>query len=629
MIKKNDEDIRPHMVRLIGNNVVKLGLFLLLSNMTAVAMETLVKTKNTKKERFLKVQLEDGVMEIPLSQAFLSKVFRDLAIDVVKTKTKTKTITVPLPGVTERDFGRVARRLLLVQKHAQENTLETKQVLRTSLEELLPDELISCIKIANYLHIQVLLDGALEVACQKCLLSLLWDKLKALPVNMRNKLLIHQAIMLFGPYQSRELTLSQKMCDKIGLESMQENDTVVSGFYNYRLWVWNMRDQELSVFGCTPSVYASCGMNKNVFILGHSDGSLCVRNMAGEKVAEWRAHDSSIRSLCATTDGKIVTGSIDGTARIWRMTGQELGVCQGQGFQIKSLCMIGDSHIVTICSDRTLRIWDMAGKEIAVCRGHEKGIHSVYATEDGIIVSGSLDKTVRIWDIAGKEIAVCCGHEEIVRSVWVTKDGIVISGSSDKTVRIWDMTGQEIAVCRGHEGAVSSVCTTDDGKIVSGSWDKTVRIWEITGQQVGVCRGHEDWVESVKTTPDGKIISGSSDRRLCVWNSSLMLSTGQAQRVWQYLQEVSRGEAIELGWEILQSLQEAEVSRGDAIELGWETLQSLQEAEDISCCRKVANWAFNVYEKSAMARWTSDELTETYLVCLNDDGTTSIIVFDP
>ncbi len=510
----------------------------------------------------LRLELKDGFVEVSRHVVELSKTIEG-ALELIDDDQP-----ISLPQVTQRDWHLIHTFITLAASFTREKTEGFHQALLTSsLKNLSADELLSCLRTADFLAVQEVFDACLELAYAGHLNSLSYEQLSKVPASYVDEIIVRRARAACGPYEATQIARYNNTF-VISAMCITHDGNIVLGSANGKITILDKEGNQLiNLTGHKNWVYTVCITKNGKIISGSADRTVRVWDMKGNQLAVCEDHEDAVNAVCVSTNGKIISGSDDRTVRVWDMKGNQLAVCEGHEDVINAVCVTTNGKIISGSDDRTVRVWDMEGNQLAVCEGHQDSVWDVCITPDGKIVSGGYDEIVRVWDVEGNQLAVCEGHRAAIYALCITHNGgkVLSGGGYDETVRAWDIEGNQLAVCKGHDGWVKALCVTLDGKIVSGGQDCTIRVWDIEGNQLAVCKGHKDYIKLVCLMSDGKIISGSADGTVRIWDATLSLTDVQAETLWVNLQKNSKIEETKLNdWkQIKQLLQEKEEHQFD------------------------------------------------------------------
>ncbi len=464
-----------------------------------------------KHSAMLKLELKDGaIIEVPRHLAELSKTICGTLELIDDDK------PLSLPQLTEADWYLVHEPLALAYIGTTEKTGDARTALLASLRKLSASELLSCMKITDYLAVSVLFEACLELAYAGHMNALSYEQLSQLQPNYVEEIVFRRACAVCGPYMATQLAVCKGHVGYVFAVFVTPDGKIVSGSQDKTVRIWDSK---------------------------------------GTPIAVGRGHEGDILAVSIAPNGTFISGSNDTTVRLWDKDGHQLAVCTGHKGAVNAVCVIHDGKIISGSKDTTVKIWDTDGNLIATGEGHQSKVTVVCVTPDGKIVSGSADGTVRIWDAEGKPLAVCEGHKRHVSALCSNADGTIISGSLDGTVRVWDTKGNQYAIYDGQGNWTDKkiVCITDN-KVITNSQDGKVRVWDKQGNLLAECE-HETWIADVCITPNGTLISGSCDGLVSIWETSLYLTDEQAKKVWLYLQEnPALTLTRQVGWEEVKHL---------------------------------------------------------------------------
>ncbi len=307
----------------------------------ALAMNVMMK-ETPQDEHKVKIFLEDDQnpkntheVEVPVRLAKLIGLIMD---DLLGNDPHVKNVGFPLLNVTLQTWRLIEDQLERAYRIIHDVGIADQlgKEIFNAYDTLDSKRLGKVIRVADYLHMPLLLEIAYDVIKKGALEKLSFEEIVLLPGDMGNRMILHKLLMLVGPIPVREQARAEHQ-DRATSLCITKDGKVVSGSYDNTVRVWDMEGNELAV--CT-------------------------------------GHESWVGSVCVTEDGKIVSGSYDQTVRVWDMQGIELAVCRGHERQVVSVSLT-DGKIVSGSLDRTIRVWDMEGRELAVCRGHDDGCGSI------------------------------------------------------------------------------------------------------------------------------------------------------------------------------------------------------------------------------------------------------------
>jgi WD40 repeat protein len=290
------------------------------------------------------------------------------------------------------------------------------------------------------------------------------------------------------------------------------------------------------------------------------DGTVCLWNISGQKLAHWKSHQDWIRAVSFSPDGQcLVTAGEDRLARLWDLSGQLLAEFQEHQGGVYSVSFHPNSKLVaTAGEDGTVRLWNVSGQLLTKFQGHQDKITCVSFSPDGqLLATASDDCTARLWDLSGQLLAKFQGHEYWVNSLSFSPDGqYLATAGEDSTLRLWDMSANQLAQSKSYQVSVGqwsdksflSVSFSPDGQhLATAGADGTACLWDLSGRLVTQLNCHrgksksEDrrkWsVKCVKFSPDGKYLAtAGKDGTTRIWNLSEKQPVnlkGHQDTVWQ------------------------------------------------------------------------------------------------
>ncbi len=263
---------------------------------------------------------------------------------------------------------------------------------------------------------------------------------------------------------------------------------------------------------------------------------------AGQKRAEWLAHNSWVRAIAFVPNAPLlVTAGDDSRLKLWQLPAQP-SVTQPEQLWQQS----AKDWIHTVAASPNGRI---------IASGGDNKI-TLYRIQDGRIISqfprqavaqperGKMRKVEEVEADAAS--VVKSGHSRI-RALIFSPDGQrLASCGDDYTIRLWSVAAlsNEAIVptpveLEGHTDWVRTVCFSPDGtRLVSGSEDKKIVVWDTaSGCQLASLDRSGDRVRSLAISADGRFLaSGGDDAQVMLWDFNTFEYVGslstQQSRVW-------------------------------------------------------------------------------------------------
>ncbi|MGB3295557.1 MAG: NB-ARC domain-containing protein [Phormidesmis sp.] len=263
---------------------------------------------------------------------------------------------------------------------------------------------------------------------------------------------------------------------------------------------------------------------------------------AGQKRAEWLAHNSWVRAIAFVPNSPLlVTAGDDSRLKLWQLPTQPSVTQPEQLWQQSAKDWI---HTVAASPD---------GRMIA--SGGDNKI-TLYCIQDGHIIS-QFPRQATVQPERGKVPRV---EAEVEAGVSTTKSGHsriraltfspdsqrLASCGDDYTIRLWSVAALSNEAIdpspielEGHTDWVRTVCFSPDGtKLVSGSEDKKIIVWDTaSGCQLESLDRAGDRVRSVAISSDGQFLaSGGDDAQVMLWDFKTFQFVGslatQQSRIW-------------------------------------------------------------------------------------------------
>lgn len=246
--------------------------------------------------------------------------------------------------------------------------------------------------------------------------------------------------------------------------------------------------------------------------LGGSDGSLVVRDAAGNERSV-PAHVQRLNATAVSPDETLVaTCGSDGAARVWSTeSGELLRTLPGHGTGVMCVAVAADGSAATGSADGVVRVWNPGGELTAVHRTDGPvPIHTVAVSDQGSQVVYAQLSTAALWDTAADRVTPLREQTTLAYCVGMSADGrTVLTGGYDGLARLWDGNGHCRTVLSGHEGPVYAASVTRDGtRVVTGGADRTVRVWQVAdGRLIRELGGHTEQIFAVSADDGGRRIA--------------------------------------------------------------------------------------------------------------------------
>ena len=252
----------------------------------------------------------------------------------------------------------------------------------------------------------------------------------------------------------------------------------------------------------------------------------------GDKICEFRAHQTSLVTIAALSNGDFVTGAYDGSVRIWKVdlehkTNQLTlkNDLSGHLGSVNTLALLPNGNLVSGSSDGTIKIWSLPKGELVkdlvdacqknvICSaiisetclaaaGESPFVH-IWNTETGKVqyrintrtvgladmiqlpnktdlLTDSLDKTIKIFNIeTGQLLRTFSPNNHFFRSATLLSTGDIAFGFNDGTIKVWNpLDGSTRRVLIGHQHPVSSTTLLKDGTLASVSTHSEIKLWSL------------------------------------------------------------------------------------------------------------------------------------------------------
>jgi WD40 repeat protein len=319
----------------------------------------------------------------------------------------------------------------------------------------------------------------------------------------------------------------------------------------------------------------SFSLDEHLLASGASDGSMVLRDLAGETTKHISAHDSKVTDLTFSEDGKqILSGCEEGLLKLWDVESGKLLkensaehqvfsiACTPDGNYFLASANLGDQHRVDlkgyynvydsvdlspvktitghnreirdICfspkkdlfatagGDGTAIAWNYPQfTQRSTFRFESRMIQSVAFDDSGTrLFVGLNDGRIQLVDIESGEKLLDLDELGQAGEVDVEfSDGVLIAASaSGESINRNVEPSTRYSILDGHEDHVSSVCFSPDGKtFASGSLDRTVRIWDLeTRSTIETLEGDRGRVKEVWYSKDGRKLYSQNEKGVVI-----------------------------------------------------------------------------------------------------------------
>jgi len=208
------------------------------------------------------------------------------------------------------------------------------------------------------------------------------------------------------------------------------------------------------------------------FFLSAGSNSIFLWDLAGNKLATWTGHATTIWNAEISKDGKFaVSSEFNKTFLLWDVAGNTLKEkMQGHDDVALSVSISPDNRLIASgSSDQTIRIW-LAGdrRVIRTINGPSGEIYDLaFSPDSRLLAAACKDRTVRVYDAEeGSLLHLLKGHRDMVMEAEFSPDGrYLVSGSADHSLILWDVvSGDQIHSFPENEEALLDLVFHPDGR---------------------------------------------------------------------------------------------------------------------------------------------------------------------
>jgi WD40 repeat protein len=258
------------------------------------------------------------------------------------------------------------------------------------------------------------------------------------------------------------------------------------------------------------------------------DGSVHVRDSAGDRSYRHSEDASPIKCAAPIGDSQLLAGDLDGTVTLFTIADPDAHTQFSlHSAPIHSIVTFpGLEHLfITGGADAAIQLWSTAGEgsSLSGFYGHSDAVQCLEWVDAGTLASCALDRTIRTWDVNSQQqtavLSAPCG----ILSLNV-RGPLIVTGHPDRSVRLWDRRVEErhsvVREFKSHKNWVSVVAWHNDEVFASASYDGSVKLWNIgTDVPLSTIFQHNEKVLALDVNSE-LLVAGGSDQLLRTYRFS-------------------------------------------------------------------------------------------------------------
>lgn len=316
----------------------------------------------------------------------------------------------------------------------------------------------------------------------------------------------------------------------------------------------------------TDDIHSAVFTKDNQIITAHEDGTVRIRNLAGEEILKINAHKKRAVSVklfpdgkmflsasfdktaalwnfkgkrlqvfehpakvidaCISQGGKYILSSSWSDARLWNLQGQLLQEFEHQSYDIPARMSPDGQYILTTPTSTTARIYDFNGQIIIDLKKHTNTLTSATflpqrdENEKPLILTTSWDHKAVIWNLKGKAVLTVDHGSRIIHSLVSSSGKKILTAGLDGSVRLWDMNGREINRWLKHETGISAVANSQvKNFFLTAAEDGSINLLDSSGNLRSLFGQHKNKIRALSVSPNNRyLFSSSENEKAVLWD---------------------------------------------------------------------------------------------------------------
>ncbi|PLX01049.1 MAG: hypothetical protein C0594_14720 [Marinilabiliales bacterium] len=334
---------------------------------------------------------------------------------------------------------------------------------------------------------------------------------KALYLNSASKELLET-----NPTQALRLAQQAQLLDTSDL-LIRKN--ILDIYSNYKL-------HKIVSSGDDMPVNAVFSPDGTKILVGSLMGFCMLKDLDGNTLCKFKAHESSVTGIAFTPDGKqIVTGSTDFTARIWDIEGNLKKVINHPAPIFNVAYSPDNEHFVTTTMGGGIYLWNRDGQLIRRFDHEIQGSRIAFSPDGSMLATAFIvpGEPIILWDLDGNQLASFSGHKKVVGSLAFSpvEKLIYSADTQDKEILIWDYSGNQVNRLDLGTNILSICFYNNSARFVTGSITGDVLTWDENGRIVNTYKSHGTIVQRIDVSSDNKHILSTAnlEQKTCLWKT--------------------------------------------------------------------------------------------------------------
>ena len=261
-------------------------------------------------------------------------------------------------------------------------------------------------------------------------------------------------------------------------------------------------------------------------IYGLRDGSIHIRDVAGNRESVFFHHRGRVNALAISPDGSLaVSGAADGNAVVFdARTGKALRTMPHPGINLMCVAVGDDGWVATGGVEGSLNVWNAQGELAGRRRLEPVAVNTIALSGAGRQIVAAQGSQVSSWNVIPDKLTRYAGTVNLAYCVQISRDGRrIAAGEYDGRLHLWELDREQSRlILTGHDGPIYSIAIGADGEtLVTGGADQVARQWDsMTGKLLRKLEGHPGMIFSVSLDRTGKrILAAGKDNSLTHWNA--------------------------------------------------------------------------------------------------------------
>ena len=283
----------------------------------------------------------------------------------------------------------------------------------------------------------------------------------------------------------------------------------------------------------TQQIKRMVTLSNGILAIGLTSGRVQIWNPkdSGDKICEFRAHQTILVTIAALSNGYFATGAHDGSVHVWKFDLDakfnkltRRNDLSGHLGSVNTLALLPNGHLVSGSADGVIKIWSLPKGELVkdlvdACQKHV--ICSAVISETCLAAAGE-GPFVNIWNIETGKVQhrINTRTEGLADLIQLPNKTDLLTDSLCKTIKIWNIeTGLLLRTFSPDNHFFRAATMLPTGDIAFGLKDGTIKVWNpVDGSTRRTLIGHQHPVSSTSLLKDGTLASISTHSDIKLWS---------------------------------------------------------------------------------------------------------------